>query len=96
MGRGAWRFPRKAQAGAGTARQTRDIRRSRSNIPRSGAFERRSRTKAQTGRPWMHDAPARVEHGLSLRQRMPPRGRNGTTRPAQRHQHGSMTKPQVF
>ena len=40
---------------------------------------------------------ASVNPGMSLRQRMlPPRGRSGTGRPAQRHQHGSMTKPQVF
>ena len=38
----------------------------RSNVTRSGAFGRRSRTKAQASQPWIHVAFARVEHGLPL------------------------------
>ena len=42
-------------------------------VMRHGGGEERSRvkrsfTKAQASRPWMHDAFVRVEHGLSLRQ----------------------------
>ena len=39
---------------------------------RNGAFGRLCRTKAQAGRPWIHAAFARVEHGRPLRQRMLP------------------------
>ena len=57
---------------------------SASDVSRSGAFARRSRTKAQASRAWIHAFAA-----YGILQPVPEQRQH----PAQRYQHGSVTEP---
>ena len=89
------RFPRETQAGANIGKADRAPSGGRgSHVPRSRV--KRSFTKAQASRPWIHAAFGPCGHGLPCGNEYCRLCRSKTIRPAQHYQHGSMTEPILF
>ena len=76
--------------------RSRGIRRSRKKGLAERSRVKRSFTKAQASRPWIHAAFGPCGHGLPCGNEYCRLCRSKTIRPAQRCQHGSMTEPFVL